>query len=191
MHGTYVEERKLIPHTRERLISGDCLRFGAEVTRGPGTCWINDEPAPYCCAQPATRAAIRGRSPDACAVLLGEINAPLPSGLLVLPLKLLQLPQRVLPLPLERPSDDTVFRVDGVVAALRELRLTARPLLAKLPLLRERLRLRRRLLLDGEGQVDLGGSIIDRKIFSTAASTVLPAIDQHLGPAWRRSPPQW
>jgi hypothetical protein len=52
MHGTYVEERKLIPHTRDRLISGDCLRFGAEVTRGPGTCWINDEPAPSCCAQP-------------------------------------------------------------------------------------------------------------------------------------------
>jgi hypothetical protein len=22
------------------------------VTRGPGTCWINDEPAPYCCSQP-------------------------------------------------------------------------------------------------------------------------------------------
>jgi hypothetical protein len=52
MHGTYVEERKLVAHTRERLISGDFIRFGAEVTRGPGTCWINDEPAPYCCSQP-------------------------------------------------------------------------------------------------------------------------------------------
>ena len=52
MHGTYVEDRKLAPHTRERLFSGDYIKFGAEVTRGPGTCWINDEPAPYCCSQP-------------------------------------------------------------------------------------------------------------------------------------------
>jgi len=52
MHGTYVEERKLVPRTRESLYSGDCIKFGAEVTRGPGTCWINDEPTPHCCAQP-------------------------------------------------------------------------------------------------------------------------------------------
>jgi hypothetical protein len=52
MHGTYVEERKLVPHTRESLYSGDYIKFGAEVTRGPGTCWINDEAAPHCCAQP-------------------------------------------------------------------------------------------------------------------------------------------
>jgi hypothetical protein len=52
MHGTYVEERKLVPRTRESLYSGDYIKFGAEVTRGPGTCWINDEATPYCCAQP-------------------------------------------------------------------------------------------------------------------------------------------
>jgi hypothetical protein len=52
MHGTYVEERKLAPRTRESLYSGDYIKFGAEVTRGPGTCWINDEPTPHCCAQP-------------------------------------------------------------------------------------------------------------------------------------------
>ena len=52
MHGTYVEERKLEPRTRESLYSGDYIKFGAEVTRGPGTCWINDEPTPHCCAQP-------------------------------------------------------------------------------------------------------------------------------------------
>src|ERR1700733_6471067 len=52
MHGTYVEERKLVPRTREILYSGDYIKFGAEVTRGPGTCWINDEATPYCCAQP-------------------------------------------------------------------------------------------------------------------------------------------
>ena len=52
MHGTYVEDRKVVAHTRERLFSGDYIKFGAEVTRGPGTCWINDEPAPYCCSQP-------------------------------------------------------------------------------------------------------------------------------------------
>ena len=52
MHGTYVEDRKVVAHTRERLFSGDYIKFGAEVTRGPGTCWINDGPAPYCCSQP-------------------------------------------------------------------------------------------------------------------------------------------
>ena len=52
MHGTYVEKRKVIPKRREKLFSGDYIKFGAEVTRGPGTCWINDEPAPYCCFQP-------------------------------------------------------------------------------------------------------------------------------------------
>ena len=52
MHGTYVEERKLMPRIRESLYSGDYIKFGAEVTRGPGTCWINDEATPHCCAQP-------------------------------------------------------------------------------------------------------------------------------------------
>lgn len=51
MHGTHVNDKKLRPHERETLFSGDIIRFGSEVTRGPGMCLVNDEPAPDCCTQ--------------------------------------------------------------------------------------------------------------------------------------------
>ena len=52
MHGTYVEDRRIASHERHRLYSDDLVKFGNEVTRGPGTCLVNDEPAPFCCHQP-------------------------------------------------------------------------------------------------------------------------------------------
>lgn len=52
MHGTYVEDRRIAPHERHRLLDDDMVKFGNEVTRGPGTCLVNDEPWPFCCHQP-------------------------------------------------------------------------------------------------------------------------------------------
>lgn len=52
MHGTYVEDRRITSHDRHRLYDNDLVKFGNEVTRGPGTCLVNDEPAPFCCHQP-------------------------------------------------------------------------------------------------------------------------------------------
>lgn len=58
MHGTYVEDRRIEPHERQRLYDEDVVKFGNEVTRGPGTCLVNDEPASFCCQQPIEWLAI-------------------------------------------------------------------------------------------------------------------------------------
>jgi FHA domain len=36
MHGTYVDEKRVTAHERHRLYSEDLVKFGNEVTRGPG-----------------------------------------------------------------------------------------------------------------------------------------------------------
>ena len=38
MHGTYVEDKRVPSHERHRLNDNDLVKFGNEVTRGPGTC---------------------------------------------------------------------------------------------------------------------------------------------------------
>lgn len=48
MHGTYVEDKKILAHERRRLYDEDLVKFGSEVTRGPGTCIIDDQPASFC-----------------------------------------------------------------------------------------------------------------------------------------------
>jgi FHA domain len=44
MHGTYVNDKKIASHERFSLNNGHLVKFGSEVTRGPGTCASNDEP---------------------------------------------------------------------------------------------------------------------------------------------------
>ncbi len=51
MHGTHVEDSRIKSRERHRLYDDDLIKFGNEVTRGPGTCPVNDEPAPICCPQ--------------------------------------------------------------------------------------------------------------------------------------------
>ncbi len=38
MHGTYVDDLKVIAHERHPVYDDDIVKFGSEVTRGPGTC---------------------------------------------------------------------------------------------------------------------------------------------------------
>jgi hypothetical protein len=52
MHGTYVEDTRIPSHDRHRLYDNDVVKFGNEVTRGPGTCLVNDESPPFYCYQP-------------------------------------------------------------------------------------------------------------------------------------------
>jgi hypothetical protein len=52
MHGTFVEQTRITSHARIPVYNEEIVRFGNEVTRGPGMCLVNDEPAPICCYQP-------------------------------------------------------------------------------------------------------------------------------------------
>lgn len=52
MHGTYVDEERITAHKRHRLYNGELVKFGSEVTRGPGTCLVKDQQPPFCCYQP-------------------------------------------------------------------------------------------------------------------------------------------
>ena len=52
MHGTYVEDQRVVARERHRLYDEDLVKFGNVVTRGPGTCFITDETAPFSCRQP-------------------------------------------------------------------------------------------------------------------------------------------
>lgn len=36
MHGTYVDDHRIIAHERHPLYDDDIVKFGSEVTRGPG-----------------------------------------------------------------------------------------------------------------------------------------------------------
>jgi FHA domain len=49
MHGTYVGDRRIRSHERHPLHYDNLVKFGNEVTRGPGTYPENDEAAPLCC----------------------------------------------------------------------------------------------------------------------------------------------
>jgi hypothetical protein len=51
MHGTYVEDKRVTARERHRLYNDDLVKFGNEVTRGPGTCLFNYEPALLRCHQ--------------------------------------------------------------------------------------------------------------------------------------------
>lgn len=42
MHGTYVEDQRVVARERHRLYDEDLVKFGNVVTRGPGTCFVND-----------------------------------------------------------------------------------------------------------------------------------------------------
>jgi FHA domain len=49
MHGTYVGDRRIRSHERHPLHYDNLVKFGNEVTRGPGTYPENGEAAPLCC----------------------------------------------------------------------------------------------------------------------------------------------
>ena len=121
-----------------------------------------------------TRSEIGPEREEAAALLLGDRAPGARSRAREIGLRGLQRLQGFFPLALEAARHETVFGIDGAIAALGALGFVARAFRREPPWLERRLAIRLESLGGGEAAVSLAGSSAAMKAFVTASSIWTP-----------------